>query len=172
MMAASCRVGLDIIFSLIPQKSSSLPPYYFPKSLDKLWSEPLHPVRLLTGCTIPNFFPAPLLGNGQTLTAGVYSISGAATLNSDLTLDALGNANAVFIFQVQGPLSTNADSKVKLINGAQACKVFWKVEGLVSMASGTTMRGTIIANNAAISMSTGDTLEGRALSTTGAITVD
>ena len=40
------------------------------------------------------------------------------------------------------------------------------------MASGTTMRGTIIANNAAINMNTGDTLEGRALSTTGAVTVD
>lgn len=121
---------------------------------------------------VPAFFPASLLGNGQVLTAGVYSISGATTLNLDLTLNAQGNANAVFIFQLQGPLSTNASSKVILSNGAQACNVFWKVEGLVSMASGTTMRGTIIANNAAINMSTGDTLEGRALTTAGAITID
>jgi hypothetical protein len=70
------------------------------------------------------------------------------------------------------PSSTNASSKVKLVNGALACNVFWKVEGLVSMASGTTMRGTIIANNAAIEMNTGDTLEGRALSTAGAVTID
>lgn len=63
-------------------------------------------------------------------------------------------------------------SKIKLINGALACNVFWKVEGLVSMASGTSMKGTVIANNAAINMNTGDTLEGRALSTAGAITVD
>lgn len=122
--------------------------------------------------TIPTFFPAPLLGNGQSLNAGVYSISEAATLNLNLTLNAQGNANAVFIFQIQGSFSTNADSKIKLINGAKACNVFWKVEGLVSMASGTTMRGTVIANNAAIEMNTGDTLEGRALSTAGAITVD
>jgi hypothetical protein len=122
--------------------------------------------------TVPNYFPAPLLGNGQILIAGVYSISAAATLNLDLTLNALGDPNAVFIFQIQGPLSTNADSKVKLINGAKACNVFWKVEGLVSMASGTTMRGTVIANNAAINMNTNDTLEGRALSTAGAVTVD
>jgi len=120
--------------------------------------------------TTPTFFPAPLIGNGATLAAGVYSISGAATLNGVLTLD--GNANDVFIFQISGPLSTSANSKVKLINGALACNVFWKVEGLVSMASGTTMRGTVIANNAAIEMNTGDTLEGRALSTAGAITVD
>ncbi len=121
---------------------------------------------------VPTFFPAPLLGNGATLNAGIYSISSAATLNLSLNLDAQGNPNAVFIFQIQGPLSTNAASKIKLLNGAQACNVFWKVEGLVSMASGTTMRGTIIANNAAIIMNTGDTLEGRALSTAGAITID
>jgi hypothetical protein len=121
---------------------------------------------------IPTFFPAPLLGNGVTLYAGIYSVSGAATLNLNLTLDAKGDANAVFIFQIQGSLSTNASSEIKLINGAKACNVFWKVEGLVSMASGTTMRGTIIANNAAIVIGSGNTLEGRALSTAGAITVD
>lgn len=122
--------------------------------------------------TVPTFFPASLLGNGQTLNAGVYSIAGATTLNLDLTLDGQGNSSAVFIFQIQGPFSANANSKVKLINGAKACNVFWKIEGLVSMAAATTMRGTIIANNAAINMSTNDTLEGRALSTAGAITID
>ncbi|HTL83133.1 MAG TPA: ice-binding family protein, partial [Bacteroidia bacterium] len=122
--------------------------------------------------TVPGFFPAPLIGNGTTLNAGVYSISGAATLNSDLILDGQNNSNAVFIFQISGPLSTNANSKVKLINGALACNVFWKVEGLVSMASGTSMKGTVVANNAAINMNSGDTLEGRALSTAGAVSVD
>lgn len=122
--------------------------------------------------TVPAFFPAPLLGNGQSLNAGVYSISSAATLNLDLILNGQGNPNAVFIFKIAGPLSTNAASRVKLINGAQACNVFWKIEGLVSMASGSHMKGTIIANNAAINMSTGDTLEGRALSTAGAVTIN
>jgi hypothetical protein len=121
---------------------------------------------------IPAFFPAPLLGNGQILNAGIYSISAATTLNLDLTLDAQGNANAVFIFQIQGPFSTNAGSEIKLLNGATACNVFWKVEGLVSMAAGTKMKGTVIANNAAINMNTGVTLEGRALSTAGAVTID
>lgn len=122
--------------------------------------------------TIPTLFPAPLLGNGATLIAGVYSIGSTASLNLDLILDAEGNSNAVFIFQIQGAFSTNASSQIKLINGAMACNVFWKVEGLVDMASGTTMRGTIIANNAAIVIHTGSILEGRALSTAGAITVD
>ncbi len=121
---------------------------------------------------VPTFFPAPLLGNGQILNAGTYSISSAATLNLDLTLNAQGNANAVFIFQINGSLSTNASAKIKLINGAKACNVFWKVEGLISCASGSTLRGNFIANNAAINLNTGDTLEGRAFSISGAVTVD
>jgi hypothetical protein len=121
---------------------------------------------------VPTFFPAPLLGNGQVLNAGIYSISGNASLNLDLILDGQSNSNAVFVIQIQGALSTAASSKVKLINGALACNVFWKVEGQVTMASGSTMRGTIIANNAAINLNAGDTLEGRALSTTGAVSID
>ena len=121
---------------------------------------------------VPTFYPAPLLGDGDTLVAGVYHISSAATLDSNLILNAQGNPNAVFIFQIQGSLSVNAASKVKLINGAVACNVFWKVEGLVSIASATFMRGTIVANNAAINMSPNDTLEGRALSTDGAVSVN
>jgi len=118
------------------------------------------------------YFPSSTLGNGDTLVAGVYSIGGAATLNKTLYLNAKGNGNAVFIIQIKGAFSISAASRIKLLNGAVACNVFWKVEGLVKMATGTNMKGTIIANNAAITMAVDDTLEGRALSTTGAITVD
>ena len=119
----------------------------------------------------PTFFPSNLLGNGDTLVPGVYKIFSTSTLNLNLFINAKGNTNAVFIFQIQGALSTNAHSKVKLINGALACNVFWKVEGVVDMATGTYMRGTVIANNAAINMNTNDTLEGRVLSTKGAISI-
>ncbi|MDD2489041.1 MAG: ice-binding family protein [Bacteroidales bacterium] len=120
----------------------------------------------------PTFFPANLLGNSDTLVAGVYSIEGAAFLNLDLTLDGQGNPNAEFIFLINGAFSTSPDSKIKLINGAKVCNVFWKIEGLVSMASGTFFKGTVIANNAAILLSTNDTIEGRILTTNGAITID
>ena len=118
----------------------------------------------------PTSFPSNLLGNGDTLVAGVYKIFSTAVLNLNLYLDAKGNPNAVFIFQIQGAFSTNANSKIKLVNGAMACNVFWKVEGMVDMATATYFRGTVIANNAAIIMATNDTLEGRVLSTTGAVT--
>lgn len=121
---------------------------------------------------IPNYFVAPLLGNGDTLVPGVYHTAGATVLSGNLILNAQGNPNAVFIFQIQGAFSTSASSKVKLINGAMACNVFWKVEGLVNMATQTYMRGAIVANNAAIIMSALDTLEGHALSTSGGISVN
>jgi hypothetical protein len=121
---------------------------------------------------IPTFFPAALLGNGQTLTAGTYSIAESATLDGTLTLNAQNNANAVFIIQIEGAFSSTVASMVVLANNAQACNVFWKVEGLVSLASQTEMKGTIVANNAAINLSSGVKVEGRALSTTGAVTID
>jgi len=121
---------------------------------------------------VPTFAHAQLLGNGETLVKGVYSVSGSSSLNLVLNLDAQGDPNAKFIFQLGGSFSANANSKIKLLNGAMACNVYWVAEGLVSLAPGTFMRGTVIANNAAIITSTRDTIEGRMLSTAGAITVD
>ncbi len=122
--------------------------------------------------TTPNFNVAPLLGNGSTLVPGVYATSAATVLSGDLLLDGQNNANSVFVFLIQGPLSTNANSKVKLINGALACNVYWKIEGLLDLSAGTNMKGTLIVNNAGINMNIGDTLEGRALTTTGAISIN
>lgn len=120
---------------------------------------------------VPNFFPAPLLGNGQTLTSGTYFIGQGATLDNTLTLNGGGNANSVFIFQIQGSFSSAAGAQVLLTNGALACNVFWKVEGLIDLATNTNMKGTIIANNAAVILNSGVSIEGRAFSTTGSISV-
>ncbi len=121
---------------------------------------------------IPAYFPAALLGNGQTLTPGIYKVDGAATLSLELILDAQDDPNAIFIIQIQGSFSTNALSSVTLLNGAMACNVFWKVEGLIEMATGTSMKGTVIANNSGININTDCVIEGRALSTTGAVNTD
>lgn len=121
---------------------------------------------------VPTASHAPLLGNGETLNAGTYLIAGNTVLDNALTLDAQGSANAVFILQIQGTFSTTAASSVILANGALACNVFWKVEGAVSMAAFTSMKGNVIANNAALAMSPDVNLEGRAFSTTGAITLN
>jgi hypothetical protein len=115
---------------------------------------------------------AVLLGSGDTLLAGVYALPAASSLTGVLNLNAKGDANAVFIFKIAGAFSTDASGKIKLLNGALACNVFWKVEGAITIAAGNVIRGTLIANNAAISLAAGDTLEGRALSTNGAVGVN
>ncbi len=120
----------------------------------------------------PDYFPGVLLGNNDTFLPGVYAFAANTTLNEALTLDASGDTGAIFVFKIQGAFSSAAAAQVRLINGAQACNVFWKAEGLVSLASGTQMKGTIIANNAAIDIGSDVQLEGRALSTTGAININ
>ena len=113
----------------------------------------------------------PVLGSGQTIFAGVYSIAAAGSVVGALTFDAQGDPNAVFIITTGGALTTAAGAAVNLINGASACNVFWVAEGAISMAASTTMRGTLIAHNGAVDMGAGGILEGRELSTTGAVSV-
>jgi hypothetical protein len=93
-------------------------------------------------------------------------------LELELILDGQNLSDPKFIIQIDGMFACGTNSKVKLINGAQACNVFWKIEGEVTIAAGSTMRGTILANQAAITLTAGDTLEGRALSLNGAIYLD
>ncbi len=121
---------------------------------------------------IPTGFRASPLGNNDTLTAGVYGVTGVSVLSGTLVLNGLGDTNAVFIFQLSAAFSSTTNSAIQLINGAQACNVFWKIEGAVNLATGTNMKGTIVVNNASIAMSSADTLEGRALTTTGGITIN
>jgi hypothetical protein len=120
----------------------------------------------------PTAFPSSSLGNGATFAPGVYSIPTAATLTGNLTFDGLGNPGSVFIIKIGGALTGAANAKVILTNGALACNVYWKTEGLTSFGAGSTIRGTVVANNAAIAMGTLDTLEGRLLSLNGAITLN
>jgi len=108
---------------------------------------------------------------GNSIRPGTYLMPGAASLSGTFTLDAKGNSNAVFIFKTANAFSTSVNSKIRLINGALACNVFWKLDGAVTIAAGTIMRGTIISGGA-ISLGSGDTLEGRALTINGAVMVD
>jgi len=107
----------------------------------------------------------------STLLTRVHSITGATTIDGTLFLDGENDPNAQFIFRIQGALSSSACAKVKLINGTQACNVFWKIEVTVDINTNSICRGTIICNNAAIGNS-GVLLDGRALITTGAVSTN
>ncbi|MFT7612587.1 MAG: hypothetical protein ACI9J3_001550, partial [Parvicellaceae bacterium] len=114
----------------------------------------------------------PAFGGGETLAAGVYTIAGAGSMAGTLTLDGLGDTNAVFVFRFGGAFAAGAASSVVLTNGAQACSVFWVAEGAISAGAGSIMKGAYLANNGAVAISANCTLEGRLFSTAGAITFD
>jgi type VI secretion system secreted protein VgrG len=107
---------------------------------------------------------------GSTLIPGVYRIE-AAQLTGTLTLDAQGDPQAVFIFQIDSALTTASNSSVVFINGSSPCNVFWKVGRSATIGTGTHFVGNIMAL-ASIAMQTGATLQGRALAQTAAVTLD
>jgi hypothetical protein len=108
----------------------------------------------------------------QTLTDGTYCFSSSAQLTGTLTLNGEGNPNAVFIFQIGSTLTTAPASTVSLINGAQACNVYWQVGSSATLGTTTTFRGSILALTS-IALQTGATIvEGRALARNGAVTLD
>lgn len=119
--------------------------------------------------------PGTVLGTdlvGLTLTPGVYTV-GASTSNltGALTLDGLGNANAVWVFQMPSTLITSAGAAVNVVNTGSGAGVFWNVGSSATLGANTTFEGNILAS-ASISMGTGVSLScGRALAHTGAVTL-
>lgn len=108
---------------------------------------------------------------GLTLTQGVYCVGAAASnLTGTLTLDAQGNSNAVFVFQMSSTLITSPGSTVSVINGANACGVEWQVSSSATIDTGTTFVGNILALTS-ITMNAGANLTGRALARNGAVTL-
>lgn len=119
---------------------------------------------------------------GLTLAPGVYkSASGAFLITgSDLTLDAQGNADAVWIFQMASSLTVGtplAPRSVILVNGAKAGNVYWQVGSAATIngAGGGSMAGTIIASAGMTFSTAGNatvtTLNGRALGLFASVTM-
>ena len=80
---------------------------------------------------------------GLTLPPGLYkSTSSLAISSGDLTLDAQGDANAVFIFQMASTLTTTSGRAVVLIGGAQASNVFWQVGSSATLGTTSVFKGT------------------------------
>ena len=109
---------------------------------------------------------------GSTLTHGVYtSAAGTFGITGAVTLDGQGDSNAVFIFKMATTLTTATGSSVVLINGAQACNVFWQVGSSATLGGSTSFRGNILALTS-VTLVTSTTVEGRVLARDGAVTID
>jgi hypothetical protein len=108
---------------------------------------------------------------GKNLTAGVYKSTGPIALSGTLTLNGQGDPDSVFVFQVASTLITASASNVSLINGAQACNVFWQVGSSATLGTASKFTGTIMALTS-VTVTTGTVVEGRALARNGAVTLD
>jgi Ice-binding-like len=121
-----------------------------------------------SSCTLPLLPAVPPAS--FTLMPGVYCSTAALTLtNITLTLDAGGNANAVWVIKIGAGL-TGTEFQVVMANGGQPCNVYWLV-GADSTLTTSTFQGNILAGGPTGSFtSTGGTLIGRVLAN-GAVTL-
>jgi len=117
--------------------------------------------------------PVTVAGNlgGLTLPPGLYKSTSTLSITSgDLTLDAQGDANAVFIFQIASSLTTTSGRSVILSGGAKSTNVFWQVGSSATLGTTSVFKGTIMADQS-ITLATGASLNGRALARIGAVTL-
>lgn len=123
--------------------------------------QPVPPANDLTGTDLGN----------RTLTSGAYRYSSSAQLTGALTLDAEGNPDAEFIFQIGSTLTTASASSVVLINGASPCNVYWQIGSSATLGTTTAFQGNVMTL-ADISLNDGATVNGRLLArTAGAVTL-
>jgi hypothetical protein len=119
--------------------------------------------------------PATVSGDqgGKTLAPGIYKSTSTLLIQfGDLTLDAQGDANAVWIFQVASAFTTigGAGGNVILTNGAQAKNVFWQTGSSATIGDYTSFKGNILALQT-ITMNAYATATGRMLARNGAVTL-
>jgi hypothetical protein len=122
----------------------------------------LTPTQNLTGINL----------GGLTLTPGVYFFSSEAQLTGTLILDAQGDPNAQFVFQIGSTLTTASSASVVFINGGNGNNTFWQVGSSAVLGTGTQFTGNILALTS-ITLNTGANINcGRALARNGAVTLD
>jgi len=110
-----------------------------------------------------------------TLTPGVYYFASSAQLTGQLTLNAEGNPDAVFVFQIGSTLTTASASSVVTINdpspSTAGISVFWQVGSSATLGTGTDLEGNILALTT-ITDDTGSTVDGRLLAINGAVNLE
>jgi hypothetical protein len=108
---------------------------------------------------------------GMVLTPGVYHFDSSAQLTGTLTLNNLGNPNALFVFQIGSTLTTASSSAVLFTNSLDA-NVFWQVGSSATLGTTTAFAGNILALTS-ITLNTGASITcGSALARNGAVTLD
>ena len=109
---------------------------------------------------------------GQTLLPGVYaSESGTFEITGKLILDAKGDKDAIFVFQIASTLVSASNSNVELINAANSCSVYWQVGSSATLGVDSNLTGRIYASES-ITLNSGAKVTGQLLAMTGAVALD
>jgi Ice-binding-like len=108
---------------------------------------------------------------GLNLLPGVHRAPVSLAINGTLTLNAMGNPDAVWIFQTASTLVTGSSSTVILMGGAQADHVFWQVGSSATLGTGSHLEGHLLAQTS-ITLTTGASANGGLYARDGAITLD
>ncbi len=106
----------------------------------------------------------------RTLTPGAYGFTSSAQLTGALTLDAKGDPNAQFVFEIAEGLTTAPASSVVLVNGASPCNVFWQVGSSATLDTTTVFQGNLMALTS-ISLNNGASVIGRVLARNGQVSL-
>lgn len=108
---------------------------------------------------------------GETLVAGIYEVSSSLAITGTVTLDGLGDPDAVFIFLIPSTFIPATNAIVSLVDGAQAGNVYWIVGSSATLSTDSFIKGNIIAQTS-VTLNTHAELIGRAFALTGAVTLD
>jgi hypothetical protein len=108
---------------------------------------------------------------GQTLAPGVYCFDTTAGITGELTLDAGGDADGVWIFQLGTALTTATGSAVTMAGSGNPCNVFWRIGSSATLGTTSSMQGNVLAS-ASITLTSGSSLVGRAMAVNAAVTSD
>ena len=109
---------------------------------------------------------------GKTLTPGLYVSDTSMEISSgDLTLDALGHPEAVWVFQMATTFISFTGHNVILANGARSTNVFWQVGSSTVIGTYCEVAGNFLTETS-ISAQTGANIDGRLLTQVGAVTLD
>lgn len=128
--------------------------------------------NILAGQSVTSNLTGLDLGSVGTLQPGVYHFDSSAQLTGTLTLDALSNPNAFFIFQIGTTLTTASGSLVNVLNGTGNSGVFWQVGSSATLGTSTVFAGNILADQSITLNTTAKILCGRALALNAAVTLD
>jgi hypothetical protein len=108
---------------------------------------------------------------GLTLPPGIYTFpTSGATLSTTLTLNGTANPNGQFIFKITTTFSTSAGSKVVLINGAQACNVYFAIGSSATIISASALQGNYLAYTS-ITVGSGSSNQGTLCALNGGISL-